>query len=185
MTRKLKNIELNRLTVDEFRKTVKNPVMVVLDNVRSALNVGSIFRTIDSFAFEGVYLCGITACPPNKDIRKTALGADESVKWQYTPSTAEAINELKKEGYRIVIIEQTSSSVMLNTFIPNSSQKYALVFGNEVNGVNDKLFPLADGFIEIPQQGSKHSLNVAVSAGIVCWHFFTAVNKNPPITRGI
>ncbi|MBX7203952.1 MAG: RNA methyltransferase [Bacteroidia bacterium] len=174
MTRKLKNIELNRLTVDEFRKTVKNPVVLVLDNVRSALNVGSVFRTADSFAFEGVYLCGITACPPNSDIRKTALGADESVKWHYAASTFDAITELKKEGYRILIIEQTSASVMLNEFIPNTTQKYALVFGNEVNGVNEELFSMSDAFIEIPQQGSKHSLNIAVSAGIVCWHFFTA-----------
>ncbi len=174
MTRKLKNIELNRLTVDEFRKTVKNPIVVVLDNVRSALNVGSVFRTADSFAFEGVYLCGITACPPNNDIRKTALGADESVKWQYAASTIDAITELKKEGYRILIIEQTSADVMLDTFIADKTQKYALVFGNEVNGVNEELFSLADAFIEIPQQGSKHSLNIAVSAGIVCWHFFTA-----------
>jgi len=174
MTRKLKNIELNRLTVDEFRKTVKNPVVVVLDNVRSALNVGSVFRTADSFAFEGVYLCGITACPPNSDIRKTALGADESVKWHYAASTFDAITKLKKEGYRILIIEQTSAGVMLDKFAPDTTQKYALVFGNEVNGVNEELFSLADAFIEIPQQGSKHSLNIAVSAGIVCWHFFTA-----------
>lgn len=177
MVRKLKNIELNRLSVEEFRTTDKMNVVLVLDNIRSALNVGSIFRTADAFTVKSLYLCGITASPPNNELRKTALGAEESVDWKHFPSTIEAITALKDEGYSIMAIEQTSSSLIINNFTPEAGVKYALILGNEVHGVSEDCLPLCDKYLEIPQAGSKHSLNVAVSAGIVTWHFFQHLYK--------
>ena len=172
MVRKLKNNELNRPGVDEFRTSTKRPVVLVLDNVRSALNTGSVFRTADAFGLEGLYLCGITACPPANELRKTALGAEESVNWKYFERTADALHELREAGYAIIIIEQTDSGLLLGDWQAEPGRRYALVLGHEVNGVDEALLPLADSCLEIPQVGSKHSLNVAVSAGIVCWELF-------------
>ena len=167
--RKLLNEELNRLTADEFRAHSKTPLVIVLDNVRSHLNVGSVFRTADAFLIEAIYLCGITGIPPHRDIHKTALGATETVAWKHFPSTISAIEILKKEGFQIISIEQAENAVMLNKFMPVEGLKYAIVFGNEVEGVEQQVVSAGDVVIEIPQFGMKHSLNVAVSAGIVVW----------------
>jgi 23S rRNA (guanosine2251-2'-O)-methyltransferase len=167
--RKLLNSELERKTVEEFRTSTKAPFIVVLDNVRSQGNVGSIFRTADAFLTEAIYLCGITATPPARDILKTALGATESVEWKYFASTAEAVRNLKQDGYFIVAIEQAEGSVPLNKFRVEKGIKYALIFGHEVKGVDESVMELVDGCIEIPQFGMKHSFNIAVSAGIVLW----------------
>ncbi|RMG80144.1 MAG: TrmH family RNA methyltransferase [Bacteroidetes bacterium] len=173
MNRKLKVEELKRLSVDEFKKTAKNPVTVVLDNVRSAHNVGAVFRTADAFLIEKIYLCGITPCPPQKEIAKTALGATESVSWEYHKDTEECINMLLKENYYPVAIEQTSGSMMLDEYnITKEKLPVALVFGNEVFGVNQSVIDKCRETIEIPQMGTKHSLNISVSAGIVLWEFF-------------
>ena len=170
--RKLANEELNRKSLEEFKESSKTPVIIVLDNVRSLNNVGSVFRTADAFLLEAVYLCGITGTPPNKEIQKTALGATESVNWKHTLTTLEAIAELKEKGYTICAIEQAESAVMLNEFSPHKKQKIALVFGNEVKGVEQEVINKSDYVIEIPQVGTKHSLNIAVSVGIVVWDFF-------------
>lgn len=170
--RKLKLDELNRATVPEFKAAQKLPVTVVLDNVRSMHNVGSLFRTADGFAAEQLLLCGITGQPPHREIEKTALGATASVEWNYYTTTVQAVEHLRAEGYRIIAIEQAENSTMLNTFTPDPTQKYALVFGNEVNGVDDAVMALADTCIEIPQFGTKHSFNIVVSAGIVLWDFY-------------
>lgn len=170
--RKLKTAELGRVGIEDFKKQDKLPLVVVLDNVRSMHNIGSIFRTSDGFAIEGIYLCGITARPPHREIEKTALGATQSIDWIYSPDITETINELKEEGYTIIAIEQAVDSVMLNDFKPISSLKYALIFGNEVNGVSNEAMQLIDNCIEIPQFGTKHSFNIVVSAGIVLWDFF-------------
>ena len=170
--RKLKTDELGRVGIEDFKKQDKLPVVVVLDNVRSMHNIGSIFRTSDGFAIEGIYLCGITARPPHREIEKTALGATQSIDWIYSPDIVETINELKEDGYTIIAIEQAEHSVMLNDFKPISSAKYALIFGNEVNGVSNEAMQLIDNCIEIPQFGTKHSFNIVVSAGIVLWDFF-------------
>lgn len=170
--RKLKLDELNRVDVAEFKEQEKLPVVVVLDNVRSMHNVGSIFRTADGFAIEKVILCGITAQPPHREIEKTALGATASVDWQHFEDTLTAIDELRQQGYQIIAIEQAENSTMLNTFKPNESAKYALIFGNEVNGVSDEAMLKIDSCIEIPQFGTKHSFNIVISAGIVLWDFF-------------
>ena len=170
--RKLKLEELNRVTVEEFKEQTKLPVAIVLDSVRSMHNVGSIFRTSDGFAVEHICLCGITSQPPHRDIEKTALGATQSVSWSYHADAAEAVDELRTLGYTIVAIEQAENSVMLNTFAPQADQKYALIFGNEVNGVSDEVMAKIDTCIEIPQFGTKHSFNIVVSAGIVLWDFF-------------
>jgi tRNA G18 (ribose-2'-O)-methylase SpoU len=167
MVKKLKLSELNRLSPEEAALAAKKPVILVLDNVRSALNVGSIFRTADAFAIESVYLCGITACPPHREILKTALGATETVNWKYFSQFDEAAIELKSAGYQIAAVEQTDSSITLNQFMPSGKQ--ALVFGNEIDGVSDKALQYCHSFIEIPQYGVKHSLNVAVCAGIILW----------------
>ena len=167
--RKLVNEELNRLTPDEFRKESKTPLVIVLDNVRSHLNVGSVFRTADAFLIEAIYLCGITGIPPHRDIHKTALGATETVAWKHFASTMDAIEALKKEGYKIISVEQAENAVMLNKFLPSENTKYAIVFGNEVEGVEQQVVSASDVVIEIPQFGMKHSLNVSVSAGIVIW----------------
>jgi 23S rRNA (guanosine2251-2'-O)-methyltransferase len=170
--RKLKLDELNRATVEEFKGQQKLPVAVVLDSVRSMHNIGSIFRTSDGFAVEQIRLCGITAQPPHREIEKTALGATQSVNWTYHEDAVAAVNQLRADGYQIIAIEQAENSVMLNEFTPDKDAKYALIFGNEVNGVSDEVMQIIDTCIEIPQFGTKHSFNIVVSAGIVLWDFF-------------
>jgi 23S rRNA (guanosine2251-2'-O)-methyltransferase len=174
--RKLKLDELNRATIDEFKTQDKLPVAVVLDNVRSMHNIGSIFRTSDGFAVEQVCLCGITAQPPHREIEKTALGATQSVNWNYFETPLQAVEQLRADGYQIIAIEQAENSTMLNTFTPAPGEKYALIFGNEVNGVSDEVMQQIDLCIEIPQFGTKHSFNIVVSAGIVLWDFFSKLN---------
>lgn len=170
--RKLLNEELNRKSVEEFKNATKTPIVIILDNVRSLNNVGSVFRTADAFLVEAVYLCGITGTPPNKDIQKTALGSTDSVSWKYFKTTLEAVNELKKNNYKIYSIEQAQSAIMLNNFNPGKTPKLAIVFGNEVKGVQQEVIDQSHGVIEIPQTGTKHSLNIAVSVGIVTWDLF-------------
>ncbi len=172
MMKKLKNEELGRLTVDGFKKAVKIPVVVVLDNIRSLNNVGSVFRTADAFRVEALYLCGITGTPPHREIQKTALGATESVEWHHYENTRDALLELKEKGFLVTAIEQVDRSVSLEDFEPKRGAKYAFVFGNEIHGVSGDVLADMDGFIEIPQFGTKHSFNVVVSAGIVLWHYF-------------
>lgn len=162
--------ELQRLSTDEFRATEKTPIVVILENVRSMHNVGSVFRTADAFLIEKICLCGYTPRPPHRDIHKTALGATETVEWKGFEDTASAIEELKKEGYTIYAIEQTHNSIMLDRCDFAENQKLALIFGNEAEGVEEGTIGQCDGCIEIPQRGSKHSLNVSVAAGIVLWH---------------
>jgi 23S rRNA (guanosine2251-2'-O)-methyltransferase len=174
--RKLKLDELNRASIPEFKAQDKLPVAVVLDNVRSMHNIGSIFRTSDGFAVEQVLLCGITAHPPHREIEKTALGATQSVNWTYHTEVVEAVKQLRTEGYRIIAIEQAANSTMLHRFTPLANEKYALIFGNEVNGVSDEVMQIIDDCIEIPQFGTKHSFNIVVSAGIVLWDFFAKLN---------
>ena len=169
---KLKLDELNRVGVEEFKTQDKLPVVVILDNVRSMHNVGSAFRTGDGFAIEKMILCGITAIPPHREIEKTALGATQSVDWVHYEDTMDAINELRANGYEIIAIEQAAGSIMLNTFKPDTTKKYALIFGNEVNGVSDEVMAVIDKCIEIPQFGTKHSFNIVISAGIVLWDFY-------------
>lgn len=170
--RKLANEELNRKSLDEFKGSSKTPIIIVLDNVRSLNNVGSVFRTADAFLIEAIYLCGITGTPPNKEIQKTALGATESISWKYTATTLEALEELKQLGYTVCSIEQAESACMLHEFIPEKNQKVAIIFGNEVKGVEQEVIDKSDHVIEIPQVGTKHSLNIAVSVGIVIWDLF-------------
>lgn len=169
---KLKLDDLNRVSVDEFKEQEKLPVIVVLDNVRSMHNIGSVFRTADGFSIAGVYLCGITAQPPHREIEKTALGATQSVNWQHFNTTIEAVASLRADGYEIIAIEQAAGSTMLNTYQPVIDKKFALIFGNEVNGVADEVMAQIDECIEIPQFGTKHSFNITISAGIVLWDFF-------------
>lgn len=171
--RKLKLEELNRASVEDFKEQKKLPIVVILDSVRSLHNVGSIFRTSDGFAVEKVILCGITGQPPHREIEKTALGATNSVKWEYYAEITEAIGKLKSEGYQIIAIEQADESVMLNEFEMDSNQKYALIMGNEVHGVSEDAMKLIDCCIEIPQFGTKHSFNVVVATGIVLWDLFS------------
>lgn len=170
--RKLDNEELSRLSVGDFKQAGKKPIVVVLDHVRSCNNVGSIFRTSDAFLVNKICLCGITATPPDKEIHKTALGAENSVDWAYYQTTEEALDILKKEGYTLIAIEQVEGSIELNDFQPELNEKLALVFGNEVKGVQQEVVNLCDKSIEIPQFGTKHSFNIAVSAGIVLWDLF-------------
>jgi 23S rRNA (guanosine2251-2'-O)-methyltransferase len=170
--RKLKLDELNRASVSEFKDQDKLPIVVVLDNVRSMHNVGSIFRTCDGFAVEQICLCGITSQPPHREIEKTALGATQSINWVYYAEPVQAIEQLRKDGYTIIAIEQAENSIMLNDFEADKSKKYALILGNEVNGVSDEVMQMIDSCIEIPQFGTKHSFNIVVSAGIVLWDFF-------------
>ena len=172
--KKLLNSELNRLSVEEFRKADKNPVVVVLDNVRSLNNTGSVFRTSDAFLFEKIVLCGITGTPPHREIEKTALGATSSVKWDYFADTMEAVVQLRNSGYSIVSVEQAVGSIPLNELKIDSNEKYAVIFGHEVKGVAQEVIDNSDLIIEIPQMGTKHSINIAVSAGIVLWEFFKA-----------
>lgn len=175
--RKLKVTELNRISVEEFKEAEKLPLIVVLDNVRSQYNVGSVFRTSDAFRVECIYLCGISATPPHQEIHKTALGAEDTVNWEYFKDTKEAILKLKSDGYYIFSIEQVEGSVMLENLQLDASKKFAVVLGNEVKGVQQEVIDLSDGCIEIPQYGTKHSLNVSTTAGIIIWDFFKLLRK--------
>ena len=175
--RKLKLDELNRPSVEEFKNQDKLPIVVVLDNVRSLHNVGSAFRTADGFAVDALYLCGITAQPPHREIEKTALGATQSIDWKYFASVADAVADLKEKGYQIIAIEQAENSVSLLDFEPEHGEKFALFFGNEVNGVSEEVMKQIDTCIEIPQFGTKHSFNIVISTGIVLWDFFSKLNK--------
>lgn len=170
--RKLKLEELGRISVNDFKSVEKIPVVVILDNIRSMHNIGSVFRTSDAFLIEKVYLCGITAAPPNKEIRKTALGATESVDWEYVKEINELMPQLKSDGFKILSIEQTEGSTNLSDFELIENEKYAVIFGNEVDGVQQSVIDQSDFCLEIPQGGTKHSLNVSVCAGIVLWEFF-------------
>lgn len=174
--RKLTMPELNRMNLTDYHNVTKIPVIIVLDNVRSMENVGSFFRTADAFRIESIYLCGITARPPHREIHKTALGADESVDWKYFETTAEACEHLKASGYRIFAVEQVEGSIMLNDF--QAPEKSAYIFGNEVEGVDDEALKYCEQAIEIPQEGTKHSLNVSVSGGIVMYHLFEKLKKS-------
>ena len=174
--RKLKVTEMNRLTPEEFKESRKLPLVVVLDHIRSLNNVGSVFRTSDAFRVESIYLCGITACPPNAEIHKTALGAEETVDWKYFNDTLEAVENLKKDGYTVCAIEQVEGSVMLDKLQLDKDEKYAIVMGNEVKGVQQSVVDKCDMCIEIPQYGTKHSLNVSVTPGIVIWEFFNKMS---------
>lgn len=178
MPRKLSLDELNRLSVQAFKDAPKYPYCLILDDVRSLNNVGSVFRTADAFRAETVYLCGITGTPPHRDITKTALGATESVNWQYIPDVLLLAHQLRQDGWIIVAVEQAEGSINLNTFEPSPDKPYAFVFGNEVTGVNQALVELADVVLEIPQFGTKHSLNIAVSVGIICWDYLAKRSKN-------
>ena len=173
--RKLKNPELNRLTAEEYKTISKTPVVVVLDNIRSCNNIGSVFRTSDALLIEKVYLCGITATPPNAEIHKTALDAEKSVVWEYFQKTEDAVIELQTQGYKVYAIEQVENSISLPDYLPADGEKVAVVFGNEVKGVQQKVVNICNGSIEIPQFGTKHSFNVSVSAGIVLWDIFRKI----------
>jgi tRNA G18 (ribose-2'-O)-methylase SpoU len=176
--RKLSMDELGRKTIEEFKAAEKTPLVLVMDNVRSMHNVGSVFRTADAFLIQGIILCGYTPVPPHRDIQKTALGATETVHWQYYATTTEAVTALKEAGYRVLAIEQAENSIMLDQFQPEKgTQPLALVFGNEVSGVDGEVMKLVDGCIEIPQLGMKHSLNISVSTGIVVWDIFVKLKK--------
>lgn len=174
--RKLTNEELSRLDLEDFKESKKKPILIVLDNIRSLNNIGSIFRTADAFRIEGIYLCGITASPPHRDIQKTALGATESVAWKYFEDINEAIVELKNNSFKILAAEQTDNSIKLNHFIPHKYHKYALILGNEINGVSNSALESADNCIEIPQYGTKQSFNVTISAGIIIWDMLFKMN---------
>ncbi len=169
--RKLKNEELGRISIEEFKEAKKSNVCIILDDVRSLNNVGSVFRTSDAFMVEKVWLCGITGKPPHRDIQKTALGATESVEWEHRKEILALIDQLKSEGYEIISVEQADKSVSLKDFLPQTKSKYALVFGNEVFGVKEEVIKKSDVVLEIPQQGTKHSLNISVSVGVVVWDF--------------
>jgi 23S rRNA (guanosine2251-2'-O)-methyltransferase len=171
--RKLKNSELNRLSIEDFKSVKKTPIVIVLDNIRSLNNIGSVFRTSDAFLIEKIYLCGITATPPHKDIHKTALGSTDTVAWEYVENTMDLIKKLKYQNIKICAIEQAEQATMLDAFSPVKDTTYALVFGNEVKGVSQQVVSASDMVLEIPQFGTKHSLNISVSAGIVIWDVFS------------
>lgn len=175
--RKLLNIELGRVTAEEYRKLPDSGIEIILDNIRSAHNVGSVFRSADSFKADKVWLCSICATPPSAEIHKSALGAEFSVEWGYEKDTLSLVKRLKEEGYTVLSVEQTVNSVMLDKFKPETGRKYALVFGNEVDGVQQEVVDASDGVLEIPQYGTKHSLNISVSAGIVLWHIASALHS--------
>lgn len=175
--RKLKNEELDRLEVSEFKEAKKTPIIIILDNIRSLNNIGSVFRTSDAFLIEKIYLCGITAQPPHNDIRKTALGSTETVDWEYAGNTLDIIEKLKKQDVAICSIEQAENATMLNNFKPQPNEKYAFVFGNEVKGVDQYVIDSSDVVIEIPQYGTKHSLNISVSCGVVIWDVFSKMQS--------
>ena len=171
--RKLKNSELDRLSVEDFKLVKKTPLIIVLDNIRSLNNIGSVFRTSDAFLIEKIYLCGITATPPHKDIHKTALGSTETVAWEYVENTLDLVKKLQAQNVKVCAIEQAENAIMLNDFKPETNTTYALVFGNEVKGVSQQVVNASDVVIEIPQYGTKHSLNISVSAGVVIWDVFS------------
>lgn len=175
--KKLRNSELKRFSVEEFKESEKIPIVVVLDNVRSQSNVGSVFRTADAFRIEAIYLCGITAKPPHREIQKTALGATESVDWKYYESALDAVDELKKNNYQVFAVEQVKDSLKLGEYIADSSRKIALIFGNEVKGIQQEIINLSDNCIEIPQYGTKHSLNISITVGIVLWELHQVLKK--------
>jgi len=174
--RKLRNEELDRLDVDTFKQVDKTPIILVLDNIRSLNNIGSVFRTADAFLVEKIYLCGITAQPPHKDIHKTALGATDSVEWEYVEGIVELIEKLKSEGAQIISVEQAEKATMLNEYQPSQQKKQVFIFGNEVKGVAQNVVSLSDEVLEIPQFGTKHSLNIAVSVGVVVWDCWSKLN---------
>ncbi|KQC29929.1 RNA methyltransferase [Flagellimonas eckloniae] len=176
--RKLENSELDRLDVAGFKKAEKNPIIIVLDNIRSLNNIGSVFRTADAFLVKKVFLCGITATPPHKDIRKTALGATESVEWEYRQNTLELVPELKRQGARTIAVEQAENATMLNDFNVGNNETVALIFGNEVKGVSQEVVSACDLVLEIPQFGTKHSLNISVSAGVVVWDIWAKLRAS-------
>lgn len=176
--RKLQNEELNRISTEEFKAAPKIPVVVILDNIRSQNNVGSVFRTSDAFRVEKIYLCGITSTPENREVHKTALGAEDAVDWEYVKDTLEVVNRLQADGYRVFSVEQAENSTSLENFTLQPSEKYALVFGNEVKGVQQEVINASEGCIEIPQFGTKHSLNISVTVGIVLWTFASLRVKN-------
>jgi len=176
--RKLKNSELDRLSVDAFKEAKKTPIIIILDNIRSLNNIGSVFRTSDAFLVEKIYLCGITATPPHKDIHKTALGSTETVDWEYVENTLDLVEKLKLDNIKICSIEQAENATMLNDFVVEPNTKYALVFGNEVKGVTQDVVSASDVVIEIPQYGTKHSLNISVSCGVVVWDVFSKLSAN-------
>ena len=176
--RKLENSELERKSIEAFKEAKKTPIIIVLDDIRSLHNIGSVFRTADAFLIEKIYLCGITATPPNKEIHKTALGATETVSWEHNSDVLKVIENLKKENVTVLAIEQVESAIFLQNFKVEKDKKYALVFGNEVFGVSQEAVALCDGCIEIPQLGTKHSLNISVSAGIVVWDIFKKMKWN-------
>lgn len=176
MNRKLANEELGRPDIESFKKENKNQVIAILDNVRSLNNIGSVFRTADAFAIKAVYLCGITAQPPHREINKTALGATDSVQWIHFEHTIDAVKKLQKDGWKVYSIEQAEKSIMLNDFKPELNEKVALIFGHEVKGVDQEVINSSEGVIEIPQKGTKHSLNISVSAGVVIWEVVNKLN---------
>ena len=176
--RKLKNSELDRLSVDAFKEAKKTPIIIILDNIRSLNNIGSVFRTSDAFLVEKIYLCGITATPPHKDINRTALGSTDTVDWEYAENTMDLVEKLKDENVKICSIEQAESATMLNDFLPEPNTTFALVFGNEVKGVDQNVVSASNFVIEIPQFGTKHSLNISVSCGVVVWDVFSKLSAN-------
>jgi 23S rRNA (guanosine2251-2'-O)-methyltransferase len=171
--RKLQTEELQRISSEEFKSKEKTPVILILDNIRSLHNVGAAFRTGDAFLINKIFLCGITGTPPNRELHKSALGAEDTVEWEYVKSTTEAITKLKSEGWKIISLEQAEGSVLLQNFTPSKNDKYCFVFGNEVFGVEEEVIKISDNCLEIPQFGTKHSFNVSVSMGIVLWDYFT------------
>ena len=175
--RKLLNSELNRKSVDDFKKADKLPIVIVLDNVRSMNNIGSVFRTADAFLVNSIYLCGITATPPHRDIQKTALGATDSVNWRYFEETKLAISDLKQKGYKIYSLEQVEDSISLYEFTPDLDDKIAFVFGHEIKGVAQEIIDMCDHSLEIPQLGTKHSFNISVSTGIVLWDYYSKIRQ--------
>ncbi|MDG2397359.1 MAG: TrmH family RNA methyltransferase [Flavobacteriaceae bacterium] len=177
MYKKIKNIDLKRKTIKDFKSSIKIPLTLILDNIRSLNNIGSVFRNADAFLIKKVFLCGISGVPPNKDINKTALGSTDSVEWEYYKSSYTLIDKLKKNGINVYAIEQTENAILLNNFIVESNNEYAFILGNEINGVSQDLIDLCDGVIEIPQFGTKHSLNIAVCSGIITWDFYNKFNS--------
>ena len=175
--RKLSSEELERLSIEDFKSVEKIPIVVVLDNVRSCHNIGSVFRTSDALLVQKIFLCGITATPPDKEIRKTALGAENSVEWEYCKSTLDVVEKLRHEGFTIVAIEQVEGSISLNDYLPGKDEKIALIFGNEVKGVQQEVVDICDKTVEIPQFGTKHSFNISVTVGIVLWDLFNKARK--------
>ena len=175
--RKLKNKELQRKSVDEARQASKTPLILIRDNIRSLNNIGSVFRSSDAFLIQKIYLCGITAQPPHKDIHKTALGSTDSVAWEYVENTLELVEKLKQDGVEVWSIEQAEKSIFLNDFQPKKNQVHAFVLGNEIKGVDQEVVNASQGVIEIPQEGAKHSLNIAVTAGVVAWDYFQKINQ--------